>query len=67
MESILVLVFFALAFVVYFLPSLVAWRRRHHQAMVVFVLNLFLGWTLLGWVIALAIAASAVKAAPESP
>lgn len=60
------LIVLPIAFVVYFLPSLVAYRRQHHQAMVVFVINIFLGWTLLGWVIALAIAASAVKAAPES-
>lgn len=62
-----ILIAASLAFVVYFLPSLVASRRRHHQAMVVFILNLFLGWTLLGWVIALAIAASTVKAAPDGP
>lgn len=61
-----ILIAASLAFVVYFLPSLVASRRRHHQAMVVFILNLFLGWTLLGWVIALAIAASTVKAEPST-
>ncbi len=36
---------------IYFLPTLVAQGKRNVGA--VFVLNLFLGWTLIGWVIAL--------------
>ncbi len=36
---------------VYFLPSFVAQGKR--QGTSVFVLNLFLGWTFLGWLIAL--------------
>ena len=56
-----------LVFVLYFLPTLMARRRHHHQSGAIFVLNLFLGWTLLGWVIALAMAASTVKAAPKEP
>lgn len=39
--------------VLYFLPALVASRRKHRNAMPVFVLNLFFGWTLIGWVAAL--------------
>ena len=38
---------------IYFLPSLIAWVRYHHAHTAVFVLNLFLGWTFLGWVGAL--------------
>jgi len=37
----------------YFLPALVAAKRGHRNATSIFVLNLLLGWTLLGWVIAL--------------
>ena len=44
------------AIVIYFLPSIIAGRRSHRQAGMVFVINLFLGWTLVGWVVALAIA-----------
>jgi uncharacterized protein YecT (DUF1311 family) len=36
----------------YFLPAIIAATRRHRNACAVFFLNLFLGWTLLGWVIA---------------
>ena len=38
---------------VYFLPSLVAIERRKQNGAAIFLLNLFLGWTLLGWVVAL--------------
>lgn len=43
---------------IYFLPSLIASKRRHRSGGSVFVLNLFLGWTLIGWVVALAISLS---------
>jgi hypothetical protein len=40
----------------YFLPAIVAVTRKvRHQASVV-VINLFLGWTFIGWVVALAMA-----------
>ena len=41
----------------YFLPSLTAKMNHKKNAQSVMVINLFLGWTLLGWVIALAMAA----------
>jgi hypothetical protein len=37
----------------YVLPALVASSRHHRQTMAITVLNLLLGWTLLGWVGAL--------------
>jgi Superinfection immunity protein len=36
----------------YFLPAIIAAVRHHRNAGAVFFLNLFLGWTLVGWVIA---------------
>ncbi len=41
---------------VYFLPTNIASSKKHKNTGSIFALNLFLGWTLLGWVIALAIA-----------
>ena len=42
--------------VLYFLPSIVAAARKvTHQGSVI-VINLFLGWTFIGWVVALAMA-----------
>lgn len=37
----------------YFLPTIVAFARRKDNAGGVFVLNFFLGWTLIGWVVCL--------------
>jgi hypothetical protein len=37
----------------YFVPTIVAYRRRHQNAFAIFVLNLFLGVTVLGWIVAL--------------
>jgi hypothetical protein len=35
---------------IYFLPSIIALARHHHNAFAIFLLNLLLGWTVLGWV-----------------
>ena len=47
----------------YFLPFLIATQRKHHQQNSILILNLFLGWTFIGWVIALAMAVSHTDAA----
>ena len=38
---------------VYFLPALIAALRRHHNQNAIFLTNLFFGWTVIGWVVAL--------------
>src|SRR5579871_6590603 len=45
--------FMLLLLVPYFLPTIVAIARRKNSAVGVFLLNFFLGWTLIGWVGAL--------------
>ena len=42
-----------MALMFYFLPAFVAGMRGHQNAAAIAVLNLFLGWTFLGWVVAL--------------
>ena len=46
-----VFVFFILA--LYFLPYINALGRKHRSAGAILIVNLFLGWTVLGWIIAL--------------
>jgi hypothetical protein len=46
---------------VYFLPAGVAHSRNHHQLMAIFVLNLLLGWTFIGWVACMVWACTMVK------
>lgn len=45
----------------YFLPSLIAFKRHHHNATAIFLLNLFLGATFIAWLIALIWACTAVR------
>ncbi|MEN5033808.1 superinfection immunity protein [Pseudomonas sp. TWI929] len=45
----------------YFLPFIVAWLRGHHNKVPVFLLNLFLGWTGIGWLAALIWSASSIR------
>ena len=37
----------------YFLPSLIALIRKHRNQDAIAILNLFLGWTFIGWIAAL--------------
>ncbi len=45
--------FFGSGFVFYFLPSIVALVRGKRDTLSICLLNFFLGWTLIGWIIAL--------------
>ena len=38
---------------VYFIPALIATKRDHPQKSAILIINILLGWTFLGWVIAL--------------
>ena len=44
---------FGFGFVLYFLPAIIAFVREKRDAVSILVLNLLLGWTAIGWVIAL--------------
>ena len=62
-----ILFYLLLVFVVvlaYFIPTWIANARKHHNGDAIFTTNLFLGWTFLGWVIALIWSLTAVN--PES-
>lgn len=51
--TILELLLAVLIFAFYFLPTLIAFLRQHKNKLAIFLLNLFLGWTVLGWVVSL--------------
>ena len=46
---------------VYLLPSIIAAFRRHHNTAAILALNVLLGWTVLGWVVSLVWAVTAIK------
>ncbi|MYF74002.1 MAG: superinfection immunity protein, partial [Gemmatimonadetes bacterium] len=49
MEILLLLAFYAI-------PTILAYVSRHNNRASILVINLFLGWTVIGWIISLAMA-----------
>ena len=49
----------SLIFVLYFLPAVIAFLRTHHNRYAILLLNIFLGWTFLGWLASLVWASTA--------
>jgi hypothetical protein len=47
------LILFLIGILVYFIPTIVASKRKHINKASIVVINIFLGWTLVGWVVAL--------------
>ena len=47
--------------IVYFYPTIVAYNRRHTNKEAIFVLNLLLGWSIIGWAVALTWAVKKVE------
>jgi hypothetical protein len=61
------LIVLAVVLILYFLPTIIANNRGHQNTSGVFIINLLLGWSVVGWVIALVMAAGSVQqAAPAS-
>ena len=38
---------------IYFIPTFIANKKQHIQKTSILLLNIFLGWTFIGWVVAL--------------
>lgn len=51
--SIFGLITFAFSLAIYFLPTIIAVAGKRRNALSIFLLNLLLGWTFIGWVVAL--------------
>lgn len=49
----LTLLFSIPALTLYFLPTILAFAFGKHNTSTIFLINFFLGWTLIGWVVAL--------------
>jgi hypothetical protein len=44
---------FGIGFAMYFLPSIVAIARNKRDTTAILLLNIFLGWSVIGWIVAL--------------
>ena len=53
MDLILVFVIFPLYLTVYVLPTIIAFKRRHRNKTAITLINLLLGWSIIGWIVAL--------------
>ena len=50
-------IFFFVFFVgLYFLPAIIAYKKKHAKLMPIVIINFCFGWTFLGWVVALVMA-----------
>lgn len=47
------IIIFILGLLLYFLPTVLAVIRKHPNTLAIFLLNFFLGWSFIGWVVAL--------------
>ena len=47
-------IFVILLIAFYFLPTIIGFIRKKKNAAAILVVNFFFGWTLIGWVVALA-------------
>jgi len=54
--------FLTILFVMYWLPTIIAIVRRTPSALGVAAINFFLGWTVIGWFIALIVALASAPA-----
>jgi hypothetical protein len=52
-------IFVAAVAVIYLAPAFIAERRGHRNAIAIYILTLLLGWTFIGWAIALVWACTA--------
>jgi len=41
---------------IYFLPTIIAAARKKDNLLLIVLLNIFLGWTFIGWIVALVLA-----------
>ena len=52
--TVLVVLFIAAIFLgIYFIPTIIAFRKKHKDKVPILLLNIFLGWSILGYVGAL--------------
>jgi hypothetical protein len=44
---------FLISAAIYFIPTIVAFDRRKANRYAILMLNIFLGWTFIGWIVSL--------------
>lgn len=62
MQYVKILAWFLADLTVYFLPSIIASARKHPRLKSIMIINLWAGFTLVGWIIALLWSFSSISA-----
>jgi len=65
--TIVAFIFLGIALVIYFIPTIIAVGRNHQSRMAIMMTNILLGWTLLGWIVALIWSLTGVWKSPSGP
>lgn len=60
-------IFLLFALVFYFLPAIICTTRKANHSDAIVLVNLFLGWTVLGWIAALVWAVAETPNCPTRP
>lgn len=55
----------AVVAMLYLLPSFLAVARKRPRASLIFIVNLFLGWSIVGWIVAYRLAVNDEEAGPR--
>lgn len=58
LEKLVLAVFFVIG---YLAPAYIAMRRGHHQLGPIAIINLLLGWTIVGWILTFAWSTSWIR------
>lgn len=53
MDLIIAVLLLGLLMVLYLLPAIIATNKDHKQSTAIWVLTIFAGWTVIGWIAAL--------------
>ena len=67
MKGLVIVVLIFLGFPVYFLPAYIAGKREHPERRKILLWNLLLGWTVIGWMVTMILAARGSGIAPVNP
>ena len=65
LDLLFTLLIWAIVLYIYFIPTSVAMKRKHLNYLSIFVINLFLGWTIIAWVICLSWAVKVERKSAE--
>ena len=52
-STFVIIIIILISFAIYFLPSIIAILKRKSNMLAIILLNVFLGWTFVGWLVSL--------------